>query len=559
MLLGTSIFLGILTLWTKQLLSLYRFMASVIIMFYSHKVSRYALNGDLETASIFENLLQLNFSQSSKHFQIIFYYLVQQLVLAKCFWEAQEVVKDNSVKNFIVSSFVIPVVLAGLPIPAALREYAAVYASLVPFLFLFAITYLSFGTIMDVIHERFHYGKRMVQNFGWNTFIETEWHRLDVPNLFRSFWVLRMLINTYLFTRAHYTELSSNPNGMFTPLLESVLATGCDTNLAVLGMSSVYSYVSGKICSFFQSVLLVTEEEDSFGTISAILFVLLAMQNGLTTLPPKKRIVRLFRNSCLLLTCMLHFIHSTLNPVLMSLCTSRNPSFQRHARSWMVCLFLIIFPAYMIYVLHISHQFSTWIFAVTAFSVEVIIKVLISLTIYSLFLIDARHDDYWEDLDDYVYWVKSTGNAIEFIFGILLFLNGAFIMIFESGGCIRAAMICIHAYFNIWCEARSGWKVFVRRKTAVDKIASLPEASSEELQRRGDACAICFNDMETAKITRCRHYFHGVCLRKWLYVQDKCPLCHETLSADNKNNRADIPRSEIQPQPRNAQAENAGE
>lgn len=35
--------------------------------------------------------------------------------------------------------------------------------------------------------------------------------------------------------------------------------------------------------------------------------------------------------------------------------------------------------------------------------------------------------------------------------------------------------------------------------------------------------------MTSAKITRCRHYFHGVCLRKWLYVQDRCPLCHEII------------------------------
>ena len=32
-----------------------------------------------------------------------------------------------------------------------------------------------------------------------------------------------------------------------------------------------------------------------------------------------------------------------------------------------------------------------------------------------------------------------------------------------------------------------------------------------------------------AKVTRCNHYFHGACLRKWLYVQDSCPLCHGAL------------------------------
>lgn len=45
--------------------------------------------------------------------------------------------------------------------------------------------------------------------------------------------------------------------------------------------------------------------------------------------------------------------------------------------------------------------------------------------------------------------------------------------------------------------------------------------------------------MYSAKITRCRHYFHGVCLRKWLYVQDRCPLCHEIMMYTDKNDESD--------------------
>lgn len=48
-------------------------------------------------------------------------------------------------------------------------------------------------------------------------------------------------------------------------------------------------------------------------------------------------------------------------------------------------------------------------------------------------------------------------------------------------------------------------------------------------------------EMTSAKITRCNHYFHGVCLRKWLYVQDRCPLCHEIIMCQ-----------EQQPQPSSA-------
>lgn len=46
--------------------------------------------------------------------------------------------------------------------------------------------------------------------------------------------------------------------------------------------------------------------------------------------------------------------------------------------------------------------------------------------------------------------------------------------------------------------------------------------------------------MFTAKITRCRHYFHGVCLRKWLYVQDRCPLCHEIMMYTDKREESTV-------------------
>ena len=78
----------------------------------------------------------------------------------------------------------------------------------------------------------------------------------------------------------------------------------------------------------------------------------------------------------------------------------------------------------------------------------------------------------------------------------------------------------------------AGWKTFMKRRTAVAKINSLPFATEEELRKHDDVCAICYMDMTNAKVTRCRHFFHSVCLRKWLYMQDTCPLCHAVLYKD---------------------------
>lgn len=40
--------------------------------------------------------------------------------------------------------------------------------------------------------------------------------------------------------------------------------------------------------------------------------------------------------------------------------------------------------------------------------------------------------------------------------------------------------------------------------------------------------------MKTAVITPCSHFFHAGCLKKWLYVQETCPLCHCQLKSPSQ-------------------------
>ena len=84
---------------------------------------------------------------------------------------------------------------------------------------------------------------------------------------------------------------------------------------------------------------------------------------------------------------------------------------------------------------------------------------------------------------------------VDFLVGLFLLCNSAFILVFESGGAIRALLVGLHAYFNLWCEARVGWKIFTRRRTAVHKIATLETV--EKLDELDDVCAICFHDLKS--------------------------------------------------------------
>ena len=83
--------------------------------------------------------------------------------------------------------------------------------------------------------------------------------------------------------------------------------------------------------------------------------------------------------------------------------------------------------------------------------------VLVTVAVYGLFMYDSKvREGEWEHLDDAVYYVRCLGNTVEFCFAVFLFFNGGWILLFESGGTIRALMMLIHAYCNIWCEAKSG-------------------------------------------------------------------------------------------------------
>ena len=146
---------------------------------------------------------------------------------------------------------------------------------------------------------------------------------------------------------------------------------GSETVISVLGMTSIVSSLSHWFGVVFQvlettiflignrlppsQIILKTEddEEKSVASVSAVLFFVLALQTGLTGMEGEKRfqqvltnrdalylylisIFQICKNLCLLLTAVLHFIHSMVQPVLMSLSASRSSNRASHIRVYLV-------------------------------------------------------------------------------------------------------------------------------------------------------------------------------------------------------------------------------
>ncbi|XP_051520042.1 E3 ubiquitin-protein ligase RNF139 [Myxocyprinus asiaticus] len=435
----------------------------------------------------------------------------------------------------VVLDIMIPLLGLIMDLPLDVRQLVAVVSGM------FLAAHMAVSLLLKL--KWFYYSCRyvylllrhMYRIYGLQLLLEDTWKRIRFPDILRVFWLTRMTAQAVILV--YVVRVVRSESGLqltwdvFWDLFSNLIISGCDSMLTVLGMSAVISslahYLGLSILAFIGS----TEEEDKrLGFVAPVLFFILALQTGLSGLDPEERLVRLSRNMCLLLTAILHFIHGMTDPVLMSLSASHVSSVRRHVPVLLVSLVLFALPVLLSYLLWHHYDLNTWLFAVTAFCVELCLKVLVSLTVYALFMIDGFYNVLWEKLDDYVYYVRSTGNVIEFIFGVIMFGNGAYTMMFEAGSKIRACMMCLHAYFNIYLQAKNGWKTFINRRTAVKKINSLPEVKGAQLRDIEDVCAICYQEFAaSARITPCNHYFHALCLRKWLYIQDTCPMCHQRV------------------------------
>ncbi|EFX60742.1 hypothetical protein DAPPUDRAFT_275781, partial [Daphnia pulex] len=83
-----------------------------------------------------------------------------------------------------------------------------------------------------------------IRNDGILAFFESERLRLNIPLIFRSFWLMRCGIHMYISlvsSEFAWTDVES-----LNTLLKLVMVRGCETLPALLGMASVFSWICAK-------------------------------------------------------------------------------------------------------------------------------------------------------------------------------------------------------------------------------------------------------------------------------------------------------------------------
>ncbi|XP_047901592.2 RING finger protein 145-like isoform X1 [Anser cygnoides] len=358
------------------------------------------------------------------------------------------------------------------------------------------------------------------------------WSQLAVPLLFLVFWLVLFSLRLSSFLASSGSAVAQQ--GLLFVLLSSV-AECCSTPYSLVGLTFTVSYLALgvlNLCKFYLLGFSAFQNGNVMhrGVTEGVTLLLLALQTGLLDLQVLQRTFLLSIILFIVVTSTLQSMIEIADPIVLALGASRNRSLWKHFRGISMCLFLLVFPCFMAYKIAHFFHLDFWLLILVSSCMLTSLQVMGTLFIYALFMVELLQDTPLERMDEIIYCVNAVSRVLEFLVALCVVAYGTWESLFGEWSWMGASVIIIHSYFNVWLRAQSGWRSFLLRREAAKKINSLPRATRGQLRDHNDVCAICFQDMQVAVITPCSHFFHGACLRKWLYVQDTCPMCHQQVT-----------------------------
>ncbi|XP_075066262.1 RING finger protein 145 isoform X1 [Mixophyes fleayi] len=525
----------LLTLPRQHLAQLYLYLVTALLLYTGHQISRDYVRSELESG--YEGPMHLEPLSMNRFITA----LVGQLVvctLCSCVMKTKQI--------WLFSAHMLPLLarLCLVPIETivVINKFAMIFTGLEVLYFLASNLLVPFNLAKSAYRELV----QVVEVYGLLALGMSLWNQLVVPVLFMVFWLVlfALQIYTYFSTRDQPT---SRERLLF--LFLTSIAECCSTPYSLLGLVFTVSFVALGVltlCKFYLQGYRAFMNDPAMnrGMTEGVTLLILAVQTGLIEL---QVVHRAFLLSIILFIVVASILQSMLeiaDPIVLALGASRDKSLWKHFRAVSLCLFLLVFPSYMAYMICQFFHMDFWLLIIISSSILTSLQVLGTLFIYVLFMIEEIRKEPVENMDDVIYYVNGTYRLLEFLVALCVVAYGVSETVFGEWTVMGSMIIFIHSYYNVWLRAQLGWKSFLLRRDAVNKIKSLPVATKEQLEQHNDICSICYQvvldnqqhpytteDMNSAVITPCSHFFHAGCLKKWLYVQETCPLCHCQLKS----------------------------
>lgn len=184
----------IFMLWTRHLVIVYMYIVSIGLIFLSYwsNVSAIALIGD--GPCVLEDVLALNVNRLMDPRGVavaILPHLFAQWIIGKIFSYIHLGPKYKSIQTLLPVSFLMPLLLAMLPLPQPILKHSPAFAAIMPLALSKIALWSSSFDIIKTLLNGYEHAKSFATNFGLSALVENEWQRLNVPCVLRAFWTIR--------------------------------------------------------------------------------------------------------------------------------------------------------------------------------------------------------------------------------------------------------------------------------------------------------------------------------------------------------------------------------
>ncbi|XP_052104372.1 RING finger protein 145-like [Mytilus californianus] len=200
---------------------------------------------------------------------------------------------------------------------------------------------------------------------------------------------------------------------------------------------------------------------------------------------------------------------------------------------------LTVFPLYIAFEFTRTYSLTNLaIFLTSSFYVSIGVRAVTSMFVFILNKYEFIRQEFWDNFDDIVFRTRLVGfvaiivlNILTVCFGIVTLLRSFCthlnIGVFTKYDVLQLIGI---ASLDIYHAIMAIWRVYIQRKQIFQFTARLENASEDQIKLNNDVCSICFQNMDSAKVTPCNHIFHETCIMKWfLKSQVKCPKCNRVV------------------------------
>ncbi|XP_044150673.1 RING finger protein 145-like [Bufo gargarizans] len=510
----------LLLLPLRCLLHLYLYLLTALLLYVAHQTSRDYVHQEMaagRSGTVYGDHASLTRNISTLSGLVMVAVLCSMLMRTRQVW--------------LFSGPILPLLarLAGLPLQV-LPVLSAL--SIAPSLLVMTYTALtSLGGLQSLIRAAYEELYQVTELSRLLAVGVSLWSQLAVPLIFLVFWLVMFVLHVF-------STLSSKPGaleqqGPLFIFLNSV-AECCGTPYCLLGLTFTVSYLALgalNLCKFYLLGYSAFQNGNVMhrGVTEGVTLMLLALQTGLLDLHVLQRTFLLSIILFIVVTSTLQSMVEISDPIVLALAATGNKSLWKHLRGVSMCLLLLVFPSFMAYKLSHFFDMDFWLLIMVSSCLLTSLQVLGTLFLYALFMVELLQDGGVERMDEIIYGVKAVSRVLEFLVALCVVAYGVWESMFGEWSWIGVSVITVHSYVNVWLRAQSGWSSFLLRREAANKISVLLRASQEQLNAHNDLCSICFQEMSVAVVTACSHFFHPDCLRKWLYVQDACPLCHQPV------------------------------